>query len=249
MDNARFDQWTRLVAQKGSRRRVLAAFVVGAVAPLLASRSARAQVGEPGGMCGGIAGIPCPLGYECVDAIDGCDPNAGGADCSGVCVAQDINPCAAMLCLEGTECCPQCGGLCVPAGTQCSEDLCPGQPCNQAVCGPGEYCCNESCSRCVPLGQGCTREFCTSPPTGKQCGAIQCGVGEFCCNESCGICAPIGGACTDQFCGPGAIEGERCGPIVCPIGQVCCNESCGICTPLDGACIALYCELTPYSLE
>lgn len=37
--------------------------------------------------CGGIAGLPCPSGLTCVDdPSDHCDPNAGGADCSGICV-------------------------------------------------------------------------------------------------------------------------------------------------------------------
>lgn len=39
-------------------------------------------------MCGGIAGFPCDGGFTCVDdPSDDCDPNAGGADCSGICVA------------------------------------------------------------------------------------------------------------------------------------------------------------------
>jgi hypothetical protein len=37
--------------------------------------------------CGGIANIPCPDGFVCVDAPkDDCDPNGGGADCGGICV-------------------------------------------------------------------------------------------------------------------------------------------------------------------
>lgn len=37
--------------------------------------------------CGGIAGIACPAGQECVDdPSDTCDPENGGADCGGVCV-------------------------------------------------------------------------------------------------------------------------------------------------------------------
>ncbi|HKQ62068.1 MAG TPA: hypothetical protein VJS92_12330 [Candidatus Polarisedimenticolaceae bacterium] len=41
----------------------------------------------PGGQfCGGIAGIPCPEGFVCVDVPgDGCNPNHGGADCAGYC--------------------------------------------------------------------------------------------------------------------------------------------------------------------
>jgi hypothetical protein len=39
-----------------------------------------------GQFCGGIAGIPCPEGFKCVDVPgDGCDPQHGGADCPGIC--------------------------------------------------------------------------------------------------------------------------------------------------------------------
>lgn len=42
-----------------------------------------------GKMCGGIAGIPCDKGQACVDdPSDDCDPLQGGADCSGICVAE-----------------------------------------------------------------------------------------------------------------------------------------------------------------
>ena len=39
-------------------------------------------------LCGGFGGIRCPDSRQvCVDAPnDGCDPQNGGADCSGVCV-------------------------------------------------------------------------------------------------------------------------------------------------------------------
>ncbi|NMO20696.1 hypothetical protein HPC49_30470 [Pyxidicoccus fallax] len=51
---------------------------------------ATAQEPEPiapeGAACGGIAGVTCPEGYSCVDnPQDDCDPNAGGADCAGIC--------------------------------------------------------------------------------------------------------------------------------------------------------------------
>lgn len=42
--------------------------------------------------CGGIAGIPCPDDQICVDDPgDDCDPTQGGGDCSGICVAQEID--------------------------------------------------------------------------------------------------------------------------------------------------------------
>ena len=47
----------------------------------------------PGGLCGGIAGIPCPDGQVCVDdGNDDCDPALGGADCGGVCVLDEPEP-------------------------------------------------------------------------------------------------------------------------------------------------------------
>jgi hypothetical protein len=241
MDSERFDRWARTLAKPRSRRGALG-MLAGGVMSLAARGRGAAQSGEPGGMCGGIAGIQCPDGFECVDVQDGCDPNAGGFDCPGICLPIDYNPCAAILCIEGTSCCPQCGGICVPHDVPCSEDLCISQSCNQTTCGSGEYCCNESCSRCVPLGQGCTRELCPpGPPQGEPCGASSCGPGEYCCNESCGICAPLGGGCIELYCEPPGDVGVPCGPTVCPVGQVCCNESCGICTPPDGVCIMLAC--------
>ncbi|SJM92531.1 hypothetical protein [Crenothrix polyspora] len=37
-------------------------------------------------MCGGIAGLACPTNQVCVDdPNDTCNPNNGGADCSGIC--------------------------------------------------------------------------------------------------------------------------------------------------------------------
>ena len=53
--------------------------VVGLAAPSLTAA-------PPGQFCGGIAGIPCPEGFVCVDVPgDGCDPRRGGADCGGYC--------------------------------------------------------------------------------------------------------------------------------------------------------------------
>lgn len=44
-------------------------------------------------MCGGIAEIQCPDGLICIDdPDDDCDPENGGADCSGICVADDAVP-------------------------------------------------------------------------------------------------------------------------------------------------------------
>jgi hypothetical protein len=242
MDDVGFDRWTKTLSSSRTRRGVLAG-LTGAIAALASRQRGSAQISTPGAMCGGLAGFSCPDGYACVeDPRDCCEPAAGGADCSGICVPVDDNPCAAMLCIEGTTCCPQCGGICIPNSITCSADLCVSEPCNRVMCGPGEYCCNESCSLCVGLGQVCTDEYCPpQQPSGEPCGPTFCGAGEYCCNESCGICAPLGGGCIELFCEPPDPQGVACGPTICAPGQVCCNESCGICTPPDGVCIMMVC--------
>ena len=201
MDNERFDRWTKTLSKSRSRRGVLAG-LTGAVVALGLQRRGSAQISTPGGMCGGIAGFPCPDGFVCVDdPSDSCDPAMGGADCSGVCLPIDYNPCAAILCIEGTTCCPQCGGVCIPNSSPCSEDLCLSEPCGPSFCGAGEYCCNESCGICAPLGGGCIEVFCEPPgEVGVACGPTICAPGQVCCNESCGICTAPDGVCIMIAC-------------------------------------------------
>lgn len=56
------------------------------IALLLLSACAPAP-SEEAKFCGGIAALPCPEAYVCVDdPDDGCDPARGGADCGGMCV-------------------------------------------------------------------------------------------------------------------------------------------------------------------
>lgn len=41
----------------------------------------------PAFACAGFLGIDCPGEYQCIDDFrDDCDPQNGGADCSGICV-------------------------------------------------------------------------------------------------------------------------------------------------------------------
>lgn len=201
MDIVRFDRWTKTLSRSRSRRGVLAG-LIGAVVALGSQRRGSAQISTPGGMCGGIAGFPCPEGFVCVDdPSDNCDPATGGADCSGVCLPIDYNPCAAILCIEGTTCCPQCGGVCIPNSIPCSEDFCVSEPCGPNFCGAEEYCCNESCGICAPLGGGCIEVFCEPPgEVGVACGPAICAPGQVCCNESCGICTPPDGVCIMIAC-------------------------------------------------
>lgn len=74
--------------------------------------------------CGGFAGFPChDPNDECVDAPnDSCDPNAGGADCPGVCQPKPAQPsdCRKTGCGAG-QWCSMCWGsyACIPNGAMC----------------------------------------------------------------------------------------------------------------------------------
>ncbi|HVZ34513.1 MAG TPA: hypothetical protein VG963_18920 [Polyangiaceae bacterium] len=101
--------------------------------------------------CGGIAGVPCPGAGRCVDdPSDGCDPNAGGADCGGMCVCGPNN----LLCVRGTHW-DGSPGVCA-----CVPDAPSGVPCGSNVCPTGQYCCNASCGICAPPGFACIQIAC-----------------------------------------------------------------------------------------
>ena len=103
--------------------------------------------------CGGIAGITCPDGYECIDdPDDDCDPDNGGADCGGICVMEDESCTGNDECDEGVcilddtsaassnvalsdncqEVSPNCPGVCVDC--EDTEDCSPGEKCEDNEC-------------------------------------------------------------------------------------------------------------------
>ncbi|MCA9864308.1 MAG: hypothetical protein KC432_14845, partial [Thermomicrobiales bacterium] len=74
MDTASFDRFTRELGRKPTRRSVIGLALAAFALAIPSGRRTHAQIGAPGGMCGGIAGIPCPPGYVCIDNPgDGCD--------------------------------------------------------------------------------------------------------------------------------------------------------------------------------
>lgn len=156
--------------------------------------------------CGGIAGLPCPDGYLCVDdPRDDCDPQNGGADCMGICrrdrctyddpsktyVGRSLAECQVIrfVCDPGSEhFADECGCGCQETASACAERVrCPrGSEWNEDTC---------SCELVlVPVPD----PIIVLP--GRKCGETTCGAGMVCCNASCGICTPPGGACTQQIC-------------------------------------------------
>ena len=64
---------------------------------LESSTSTSSSSSSSGKMCGGIAALPCSEGEVCIDdPSDNCDPKAGGADCSGICVEAMVMPSSSM---------------------------------------------------------------------------------------------------------------------------------------------------------
>lgn len=112
--------------------------------------------------CGGIAGIPCPDGQTCVDnPNDGCDPNAGGADCGGICVA--VPPAtfcggiAGLPCPDGERCVDDPSDDCDPTagGADCGGICVEAQTCGEVQCGAGLVCCNPVMGICTKPGGVC----------------------------------------------------------------------------------------------
>jgi hypothetical protein len=192
--------------------------------------------------CGGIAGIPCPDGFICVDDPgDNCDPQQGGADCGGICVRKPKNPrfcggIAGIPCPRGftcvddpsDDCDPQtgvvdCGGICIRKVKD---------PCATVRCRKGTHCCRECGRACIPDTVSC-KEACGFTP----CNEATCGPGEYCCNESCSRCVKLGQGCTREICPPKPLGGEPCGGIAgipCPEGFICVDDPGDDCDPKRG---------------
>jgi hypothetical protein len=108
-------------------------------------------------MCGGFAGFPCAGAGKCVDVPnDGCDPNAGGADCPGQCVCVQNMMCTVGSHFDGSTTVCSCVSDSAADGgpsAQCTSDSeCPavGAPCQLCNDGgancPQSYCVNGACT-------------------------------------------------------------------------------------------------------
>lgn len=130
--------------------------------------------------CGGIAGIECKRGYECVDDPgDGCDPSTG-ADCGGICVPVPppgpprCGGIAGVICPVGLECVDDsadncdpanggadCGGVCQPVERpRCKTDAdCPPIPVPCSLCADGMMACPQLLCKdglCAAVIESCT---------------------------------------------------------------------------------------------
>ena len=171
-----------------------------------------------GTFCGGFAGFPCPEGYTCVDnPRDGCDPEAGGADCGGICRRTRREPCEHGRGIDYISNSPEeCAAilfLCAAPAVPFFND-----------CGCG---CRDTTECDDP-----NRSYVSRDPA-------ECAVIRFTCASGAGFSDACGCGCLIDG------GGTACGPSTCAAGQVCCNASCGICTEPDGFCTQQACEPVP----
>lgn len=103
--------------------------------------------------CGGIAGIQCKTGYECIvtskvkDAMGTCKPKT--------------TPCGPNQCTGADVCCNHTCGICTPPGGFCTQQVCfgppPPLPNNCGGCASNETCqhCKSNVWTCMKNGQQC----------------------------------------------------------------------------------------------
>ena len=163
-----------------------------------------ASVTSTPAQCGGIAGLQCTAGYECVKT---CGPNV--SDCMGTCemITKTAAPgtippvvtCSMMRCGAGYVCEDSAkGGECVPSAAPATRPSTPDTKppvvtCAVMRCGAG-YVCEDSTKggECVPSAVPATRPSTpdTKPPV-VTCAVMRCGAG-YVCEDSAkgGECVP-----------------------------------------------------------
>ncbi|MCO4747997.1 MAG: hypothetical protein KC912_24605 [Proteobacteria bacterium] len=122
-------------------------------------------------ICGGIAALQCPDGYECQitesypDAAGTCKKAKGGKkDChprNQYVGTPDECMVIRFFCEEGTQhFSDECGCGCEPIPEPIVEPEPEGEVCGDTVCGEGLECCNASCGICVEPGNVCIQLAC-----------------------------------------------------------------------------------------
>lgn len=168
-------------------------------------------------MCGGIASLPCPDGMQCVDdPDDSCDPANGGADCSGMCVAQQ--GCSPVMCelycaygfkkdANGCEICS-----CNPAPGNSCEGKCGGPSadkscyCDSSCKSYGDCCADydKYCGVRTPASGACVKNSNDACSSDADCKGGGCG-GELCYNP-----AVSSGISTCECTAPQNVKGCGC---------------------------------------
>jgi hypothetical protein len=227
----RFDDLSKALAGKHSRRSVLKAGLGLAGAALASALPGRAWA-DPGG--NSAAAHFCNTVLPPGEARGRCKSTAAqggglfvqcGGDPTRICpqpTAPDLRCCPPGTTCCGTSACCGAGEVCNPA-TQSCEPACTPCPGTDGCCPPGESCCSFGRTTfCCPPNTFC----CTSTgngaccPEGSKCcihgpNVTCCPADSACCAHVLPVCCPPG-----QVCSP-CPEGSFLPSICCPGGQAC----------------------------
>jgi hypothetical protein len=262
LSDERFDQLTRLLGQRRSRRSVLKGLAAAMVASVGAARGALAQIGGP--RCK-LTTQPCSAGSECCSGY--CDDELGTCCLPEGNVCRDDSHCCGGLTCRGQRCLPVggeddvcdsdadcagdlvcCGDVCVDPDTFCPGELdfvececvcLDGEQCGEACCGDDEVCDEEL--GCVPAI--CPGEPWTCPPENQTAPK---------CFETC-LCLQSADDPTTSVCGSqaGCMAVDPCETSAdCPDGHSCVINTCcgpqGLCAPPCGAIVAVSLDDGPW---
>lgn len=184
--------------------------------------------------CGGIAAFECPGAGTCIDdPSDDCDPNAGGADCGGICQC-DAAP--LILCAPGTFFDSN------PAVCACTPEV-PLDPCATVRCAAGTHCeVVDGGAICAPDEDPCALVDCSSerPVCVVVDGEAVCRAEAPFCGGIAGIECPGAGSCADDpndGCDP-ARGGADCGGVCeCNVLALCIEGFSFDASPAVCACV------------
>lgn len=244
MEEQRFDDLTRLVAGKTSRRQVLKVLVGAALGGwFVGSDGGRVWASSPNcpSFCEQVFGRDTAATTQCIqDAKAGkglcstCGPASpgGGVASSAVCCTRNSSghctSYSGATCCGSTQVCS--GGVCVTCGEQ-MRPCCAGGSCGMGAFGRPLTCCNGICGEC------CSDADCAGSPVGPTC-CYATTVGGLCTDTASDFCNC--GAC-GNLC-PGGTDTEQCANGVCvaTYPRDCsrlsnCNGN-GICDSLTGTC-------------
>jgi len=257
MDDRRFDDLTRVLGTRQSRRAALRA-VVGGVMAVIAGGGGAPHVDAALTTCF-AHGHACGKDRQCCSGR--CTPKNGCKCPASTTPCGNRSCCTAGQVCSGGVCATPCAGNCT--GKTCGDDGCGGscgtciapQTCGgggvagQCGCTPISSCPTGVCGSmpdgcggivtCAPCQPGACETSCgdgvCGPPCTPNCSGITCGADG--CGGTCGSCAP------PESCGGGGVGGLcGCTPLtVCPSG-VCGPISDGCGGTVDcGGCEAAYC--------
>lgn len=232
--------------------------------PKVPSKPAGPKPKLTGAPCGGFLGTPCEgAGEVCIDdPSDDCDPEHGGADCSGICVGPQCGgfagtPCPGkdLECVDDPrdDCDPEhggadCSGICVarprPTGPPCGGIR--GTPCpskdQECIDDPNDDCDPEKGdSDCIGICVGGSGSNSTlsvrAAPKFASCGGFtgkKCPrTDQKCVDDPRDSCDPKKGGAD---C-PGICIGGSCGGFTgkeCKAGQTCVDDPRDNCDPNNG---------------